>query len=246
MNWTVLFHGEFDSEFQTLAKGLQDELLAHALLLSKFGPSLGRPTVDTLNGSKHANMKELRFGWQGEVWRVAFAFDPKRQASYSWAVTKAVPTRNGFTNGSVSPTLVSTLIWPRWQPLPHEGKNDMPRNLEQVLAKLPAKRRAKVEQRAAELATLKDLRHAVERTQEELATTLGVGQDTISRLEQRSDMLLSTLKRYVEAMGGKLDLVATFPNRPPVIIEQIAERRGQEKQPTKGPRIGKRHTAEIV
>lgn len=80
MNWTVLFHGEFDSEFQTLAKGLQDELLAHALLLSKFGPSLGRPTVDTLKGSKHANMKELRFGWQGEVWRVAFAFDPKRQA----------------------------------------------------------------------------------------------------------------------------------------------------------------------
>lgn len=80
MNWTVLFHGEFDSEFQTLAKGLQDELLAHALLLSKFGPSLGRPTVDTLNGSKHANMKELRFGWQGEVWRVAFAFDPKRRA----------------------------------------------------------------------------------------------------------------------------------------------------------------------
>ena len=80
MNWTVLFHSEFDSEFQTLAKGLQDELLAHALLLSKFGPSLGRPTVDTLNGSKHANMKELRFGWQGEAWRVAFAFDPKRQA----------------------------------------------------------------------------------------------------------------------------------------------------------------------
>ncbi len=62
----------------------------------------------------------------------------------------------------------------------------MPRNLEQVLAK----RRAKVQQRAAELATLKGLRHAVERTQEELATALGVGQDSISRLEQRSDMLL--------------------------------------------------------
>ena len=45
VNWTVLFHDEFDSEFQTLAKGLQDELLAHALLLSQFGPSLGRPTV---------------------------------------------------------------------------------------------------------------------------------------------------------------------------------------------------------
>lgn len=80
MIWMVLFHDEFDDEFQTLAKGLQDELLAHALLLREFGPNLGRPTVDTLNGSKHANMKELRFGWEGEVWRVAFAFDPKRQA----------------------------------------------------------------------------------------------------------------------------------------------------------------------
>jgi DNA-binding XRE family transcriptional regulator len=162
-------------------------------------------------------------------------------------VTKAGPTRNGFTNGSsVSPTLASTLIWPRWQSLSQERENDMPRNLEQVLAKLPAKRRAKVEQRAAELATLKDLRHAVEQTQEELATALGVGQDTISRLEQRSDMLLSTLKRYVEAMGGKLNLVAKFPNRPPVIIEQIAERRGQQKQSAKGSRPKKRHTAEVV
>jgi DNA-binding XRE family transcriptional regulator len=99
---------------------------------------------------------------------------------------------------------------------------------------------------AAELATFKDLRHAVLRTQEDLATALGVGQDTISRLEQRSDMLLSTLKRYVEAMGGKLDLVVRFPNRPPVIIEQIAEPRGQQKPFAKGPRTGKRHTAEVV
>ena len=122
----------------------------------------------------------------------------------------------------------------------------MPRSLEQVLAKQPAQRRAKVQQRAAELATLKDLRHAVERTQEELATALGVGQDTISRLEQRSDMLLSTLQRYIEAMGGKLDLVARFPNRPPIIIEQIAECHGKEKQSAKGLRTGKRHAAEVV
>ena len=66
----------------------------------------------------------------------------------------------------------------------------MARNLDDVIAKLPAKRRAGIEQRAAELATLKDLRQAVEQTQEELASALGVGQDTISRLEQRSDMLL--------------------------------------------------------
>ena len=80
MNWSVLFHDDFAVEFAVLAESLQDELLAHALLLRDFGPSLGRPTVDTLKGSKHTNMKELRFAWAGEVWRVAFAFDPARQA----------------------------------------------------------------------------------------------------------------------------------------------------------------------
>lgn len=80
MNWTVLFHDAFDAEFQALAEGLQDELLAHAKLLGSFGPNLGRPTVDSLKGSKHANMKQMRFDWDGGVWRVAFAFDPKRQA----------------------------------------------------------------------------------------------------------------------------------------------------------------------
>lgn len=80
MNWTVLFHDAFDAEFQALSEGLQDELLAHARLLGEFGPNLGRPTVDSLKGSRHANMKELRFGWDTGVWRVAFAFDPMRQA----------------------------------------------------------------------------------------------------------------------------------------------------------------------
>ena len=79
MTWIVVFHDAFDTEFAAL-EGLQDELLAHAQLLAEFGPNLGRPTVDTLKGSRHANMKELRFAWNGQVWRVAFAFDPQRQA----------------------------------------------------------------------------------------------------------------------------------------------------------------------
>jgi transcriptional regulator with XRE-family HTH domain len=98
----------------------------------------------------------------------------------------------------------------------------MAKNLDQIMAVLPAERRAKIETRAAELATLKDLRQAVAQTQEELAAALGVGQDTISRLEKRSDMLLSTLRRYVEAMGGKLELVAKFPDRPPLVIDHLA------------------------
>ena len=100
----------------------------------------------------------------------------------------------------------------------------MAKKLGDVLAELPAKRRAKIEARAQELTTLKELRQAVAQTQEELAATLGVGQDTVSRIEQRSDMLLSTLRRYVESMGGKLELVAQFPNRPPVVIDHLGNK----------------------
>ena len=117
----------------------------------------------------------------------------------------------------------------------------MARRLDQVIAALPAKRRAGIERRASELATLKDLRRAVERTQEELAASLGVGQDTVSRIERRSDILLSTLRRYVEAMGGELNLVARFPNRPPLVIDHIATKPpSRAKKRRGGKRLGSR------
>jgi hypothetical protein len=80
MSWEVLFYEDFEPEYDALAQAIQDELLAHARLLEQFGPTLGRPHVDTLNGSRHANMKELRFQADDGVWRVAFAFDRKREA----------------------------------------------------------------------------------------------------------------------------------------------------------------------
>ncbi len=73
-------HDDFEAEFDALDEAVQDELLAHAKLLEQFGPQLGRPRVDTLNGSRRANMKELRFDANDGVWRVAFVFDAKRQA----------------------------------------------------------------------------------------------------------------------------------------------------------------------
>ena len=80
MKWEVEFHEDFDPEFDALPEEVQDELRAHALLLEQFGPQLGRPRVDTLKGSRHANMKELRFDADDGVWRVAFAFDSSRKA----------------------------------------------------------------------------------------------------------------------------------------------------------------------
>jgi hypothetical protein len=80
MAWTVAFADEFLPEVEALAKEVRRELLAMARLLERSGPQLGRPHVGTLNGSGYANMKELRFAAAGGVWRVAFAFDPKRNA----------------------------------------------------------------------------------------------------------------------------------------------------------------------
>ena len=78
--WEVLFCDEFEPEFRLLSTIVQKELFARIKLLEKVGPSLGRPYVDTLNDSKYANMKELRFDADSGVWRVAFAFDPQRYA----------------------------------------------------------------------------------------------------------------------------------------------------------------------
>jgi hypothetical protein len=75
-----LLHEEFEPEFDGLPEDVQDELLANAKLLERFGPHLGRPRADTLNGSRHANMKELRLVAADGAWRVVFAFDPNRRA----------------------------------------------------------------------------------------------------------------------------------------------------------------------
>lgn len=80
MSWVVEIGDEFEPEFDALHEEVQTEILALSRLLQRFGPQLGRPRVDTLKGSRHANMKELRFRAAGGEWRVAFAFDPKRKA----------------------------------------------------------------------------------------------------------------------------------------------------------------------
>ena len=100
--------------------------------------------------------------------------------------------------------------------------------LRTMMANLDPERRRKIEDRAAELIaeemTLRELRKARQLTQVRVARELGISQDGVSRLEQRTDLLLSTLRRTVEAMGGSLSLIATFPDRPPVELSGITER----------------------
>jgi transcriptional regulator with XRE-family HTH domain len=103
----------------------------------------------------------------------------------------------------------------------------MPITLKDKMKELRPAQRKKVEARAAELIaeemTLRELRHARKLTQVKMAKTLGVTQDSVSRLEKRSDLLLSTLRKTVQAMGGNLSLVAEFPDRPPVVLYGIAQ-----------------------
>jgi len=96
MTWSVAFHDRFAAEFEAFPVVVRLELLAQAKLLEVFGPSLGRPRVDTLNDSRHANMKELRFDADDGVWRVAFAFDPERKAILLAAGDKSGVNKDRF------------------------------------------------------------------------------------------------------------------------------------------------------
>jgi len=80
MTWVILFHEQFELEFEHFPKIVQKQMLAKIKVLEKFGPELGRPIVDTLKGSKYTNMKELRLKVNDGVWRIAFIFDPQRNA----------------------------------------------------------------------------------------------------------------------------------------------------------------------
>jgi DNA-binding XRE family transcriptional regulator len=100
-------------------------------------------------------------------------------------------------------------------------------NVNDKIVKLSPAQRKRVEARAAELIaeemTLRELRRARKLTQVRMAKALGITQDSVSRLEKRSDLLLSTLRKAVKAMGGNLSLIAEFPDRAPVVLSGIAD-----------------------
>lgn len=112
----------------------------------------------------------------------------------------------------------------------------MPVNVNEIIRKLSPRERRKVEERAAEIIaeemSLRDLRRARKLTQARIAKRLGISQDSVSRLEQRSDLLLSTLRKTVKAMGGDVRIVAEFPDRAPVLLSDVS----QDDSPRKSPR----------
>ncbi|MGH9434908.1 MAG: type II toxin-antitoxin system RelE/ParE family toxin [Terriglobia bacterium] len=111
MSWQIQFHPELAAELDDLPVAVRVELLAHAGLLAQFGPTLGRPVVDTLKGSRIASLKELRFGAAGGVWRVAFAFDAQRIAVLLAAADKRGRSQARFYKALIA---LAERRWATW------------------------------------------------------------------------------------------------------------------------------------
>ena len=111
----------------------------------------------------------------------------------------------------------------------------MVKSLSEVMKKLPGERRERIEaetaREAAKIMSLRDVRKAFHKSQEDLAKALDMEQESVSRIERRADLLLSTLRRYVAAMGGDLKLIAEFPNRPAIQIDTFGMLRDEKEQP---------------
>lgn len=112
-------------------------------------------------------------------------------------------------------------------------------SLEEFISEFSPSRRKLIHARTrkliAEEMSLRELRAAQKRTQASVARTLNVGQDSVSRLEKRSDLLLSTLRSYIEAVGGRLSIVVEFPNREPVILSSLSLPKGERMRPKRRP-----------
>jgi DNA-binding XRE family transcriptional regulator len=103
----------------------------------------------------------------------------------------------------------------------------MPVPLKDVLDALPPKRRAELDRRFKELVneveSLKELRRLSAKSQAKIAKTLKISQPAVSKIEKQTDMYLSTLRNYVEAIGGELDVIVRLPNRKPVKVRSLEE-----------------------
>ena len=180
---------------------------------------MGRPYVDTLSGSSFPNMKELRITLPNGEWRIAFAFDPKRKAVLLVGGSKSGINERKFYQSLIR--IADTRFTQHLEEI--KGEKMMSISHDEVMESLTPERRARIKTKAKEIfeeeMTLRDLRTVQHLTQARLAELLGVEQDSVSRMERRTDMLLSTMTSFVEAMGGKLSLIAEFPNRRPYTVK---------------------------
>ena len=251
MEWNIEQTVSFKAWFVVQSEDVRVAILAHLMALAVEGPQLGRPDCDTLKGSRLSNLKELRVQVGGDPYRVLFAFDSERAAvllvggnkggDKRWYTVnipiaerlfEAWETRLRQRRATAKATRTTTT---EVTPSPFTGIDDalsisgdpMRKSsfIARQMARLPAARRAEVDELAQQIidtSRLTRLREEMGLTQTQMAELLSVKQASISQIENRSDPRLSTLRRYVRALGGCLEVRVKVPKHADVVLTAAA------------------------
>jgi DNA-binding XRE family transcriptional regulator len=224
-SWEIETSDEFVDWYRSLDEDEVESVNFSVDLLGRTGPVLRRPHVDTIKGSTIPNLKELRVQHEGKPLRILFAFDPRRvgylilggdkTGNDDWYAIVRSARREDFPEASDRDREV--IMVNKWKDVRRaqtpERETRVKARVEREIGRLP----------------LTELRKARLMTQARLAELLQVNQGAISKMEKRSDMYLSTLRSYVEAMGGNLDIRAVFPDGE-IVLDHLSDVREEPRQ----------------
>jgi hypothetical protein len=198
MSCEVEYTNEFGAWWSELREAEQVDVAAMVALLEARDVRLAFPHSSAIRGSRHGHMRELRIQSGGKPIRVFYAFDPRRNAILLIGGDKTGDDR----------------FYASYVPMADALYDEHRNKFAALRAGLSPAQSEAVEQRIAELRaemTLAELRQARQLTQQTLSGTLNVGQAAVAKMERRTDMYVGNLRRFVEAMGGELDVIARFP-----------------------------------
>lgn len=209
--WDVILQDPLLNWFETLAEDDLLKIYAALELLSTEDPQLGRPYADTLQGAKYANLKELRVQSKLSVFRLFYIFDPIRQAIVLCGGDKKGKKEKLFYREMIA--LADKLMMITLLNF-HRSKK-MSAKFKDLMNSLPAEKQAKVKAMADDMRMelqLYRIREELELSQKQMAEALNISQPSVVALEKRgNDVKLSSVKRYIEAMGGALNLSVKLP-----------------------------------
>jgi len=210
----VAWDVEVTDEFKTWWNGLTDaeriSVERAVLLLEERGPHLPFPYSSGVTGSRHSAMRELRVQHHGHPYRVLYIFDRRRVALVLLGGDKPATTA-GTRRTYRWPTRFTTTTLPRWRRKTMQKTTKFSELRAQMSPEARAEARRLADEDLKEM-PLHELRAARHLTQQQLAKSLDMTQAAVSQLEQRTDVYLSTLEKFVEAMGGRLEIYAVFPD----------------------------------
>src|ERR1700733_11075548 len=189
MSWDVRLENTFEQEFLSLEEAVREAILATARLLEDYGPQLGRPHVDTLEGSRYANMRELRFAAADRVWCVAGVCIPSASPRHAVDRRQQIRSETGAVLSTTDRSGRQTLCGAPRTAAYRQRIAGMGRTLREVLDTLPAASCERVDARyrepKAEVESLRALRKVAGKAQADIAAALHIKQPSVSKIEKQ-------------------------------------------------------------